>query len=300
MAKKVLKATHAGEIKIGDIIIPCAVLADGTRILTQQGFLKAIGRSGQPAKGRGSQLEKMAPFLDINNIRPYVDNELADSSKPVYFQTISGRIAYGYKAELLPKVCEIYLRARDDKKLIKSQINMAKACDILTRGLAHVGIIALVDEATGYQYDRDRHELNLILEAYIAKELLPWTKQFPDEFYRQLFRLHNWQYSPISVKRPQYVGKLTNELVYDKLPPGVLNELRRQNPRTPKGHRRYRFHQFLTEDIGHPHLGKQLASVITLMRVSPNWRRFYEMFKRAFPKSGDQLFLELPESDEDQ
>ena len=300
MAKKILKATHAGEIKIGNTIIPCAVLEDGTRLLTQQGFLKAIGRSGQPAKGRGSQLEKMAPFLDINNIRPYVDNELADSSNTVLFSPSTGSRAYGYKAELLPKVCEIYLKARDDKKLFKSQMNMAKACDILTRGLAHIGIIALVDEATGYQYDRDRNELNRILEVYIAKELLPWTRQFPNEFYRQLFRLRGWQYSPVSVKRPQYIGKLTNELIYDKLPPGVLNELRIKNPRTPKGYRKHRFHQFLTEDIGHPHLGKQLAAVITLMKVSPNWRRFYEMFKRAFPKSGEQLFLDLTESDEDQ
>ena len=146
---------------------------------------------------------------------------------------------------------------------------------------------------------RDRDALNMILEAYIAKELLPWAKQFPDEFYRQLFRLRGWQYSPMTVKRPQYVGKLTNELIYDKLPPGVLNELREKNPRTAKGHRKHKFHQFLTEDIGHPHLGKQIASVVTLMRISPNWRKFYDMFKQAFPKSGDQLFLDLTTPDDD-
>src|SRR5580658_3514637 len=60
---KMQKATHIGELHIGELAIPCAVLEDGTRVLTQEGFLIAIGRSGKPAAGRGSQVEKIAPFL---------------------------------------------------------------------------------------------------------------------------------------------------------------------------------------------------------------------------------------------
>ena len=94
------------------------------------------------------------------------------------------------------------------------------------RGFARVGITALIYEATGYEKIKDRDELEKILEAYISKELLPWTKRFPDDFYQHLFRLRGWQYRPLSIKRPKYVGKLTNELIYDKLPKGVLNDLR--------------------------------------------------------------------------
>jgi hypothetical protein len=161
------------------------------------------------------------------------------------------------------------------------------------RGLAHVGITALVDEATGYQQVRDRDELHRILEAYIAKELLPWTKRFPDEFYGQMFRLRGWQYSPPSVKRPKYVGKLTNELIYEKLPKGVLEELRSKNPVTPRGYRKHKHFQFLTEDIGNPHLEKQVVSVTTLMRASPNWATFERLFKRAFGIQGEFYFEEL-------
>jgi hypothetical protein len=147
-----------------------------------------------------------------------------------------------------------------------------------------VGITALVDEATGYQEERDKQELQRILAAYIAKELLPWTKRFPDEFYENLFRLRGWQYRPLSVRRPLLVGKLTAQLVYEKLPPGVLDELRRVNPVDEETRRRkHKHHQFLTDDIGNPHLQKQLVAVTTLMKVSANWREFKRNFARAFP-----------------
>jgi len=56
------------------------------------------------------------------------------------------------------------------------------ACDVLMRGLAHVGIVALVDEATGYQYDRASKLLKRFLSSSFSKELLRWAKTFPMSF----------------------------------------------------------------------------------------------------------------------
>src|SRR5258708_38855180 len=95
--KPIPQATHAGELKIGDLAIPCAVLEDGTRLLTQWGFYRAIGRSGRPAGGWGSDVEKLAPFLALDNLKPYVSDELA-ASKPVQFRVARGGKAWGYKA----------------------------------------------------------------------------------------------------------------------------------------------------------------------------------------------------------
>jgi len=181
--------------------------------------------------------------------------------------------------------------------IIQEQISIK--ADILMRGLAHVGIIALVDEATGYQEVRDRDELNRILEAYIAEELLPWAKVFPDEFYKELFRLRGWQYSPLTVKKPKYVGKLTNQLVYEKLPPGVLQELQAKNPTVKNGWRKHRHRQFLTMDIGHPHLEKHLVAVTTLMRVSPTWGMFKKLFAKAFPTERVQQEMDLGFDDDE-
>jgi hypothetical protein len=106
----------------------------------------------------------MAPFLALDNLKPYVSDDLSDSTKPIEFQIPSGARAYGYRAELLPTVCDVYLRARESGDLLKSQLKVAQACELIVRGLAHVGIVALVDEATGYQADRARDSLARILE----------------------------------------------------------------------------------------------------------------------------------------
>jgi len=239
-------------------------------------------RSGQPAGGWGSDVEKVAPFLDLDNLKPYVSMELA-ASKPIHFQLPRGNKAWGYPAELLPKVCEVYLRARDEGKLLKSQLKFAPACEILTRGLAHVGIIALIDEATGYQDERARDALATILEAFIGKELRPWVRTFPAEFYKEMFRLRKIPYRE-DVRRPQYIGVLTNDLVYSRLAPGVLDELRRLSPLDEKGRLKTHLHRRLTEDVGHPKLQRHLSAVTALMKASDTWDQFKPMVDRVLPK----------------
>ena len=98
-----------------------------------------------------------------------------------------------------------------------------------------MGIIALVDEATGYQYQRKKRDLAAILEAFIAKELQPGIKTFPDEYYTQLFRLRGLEFPKDSVKRPQYFGTLTNDIVWKRLAPGVLTEMKKVVPKKRKG-----------------------------------------------------------------
>ncbi len=297
MRKKVPKAIYGAPdrpLRIGsDIEIPCYVIEDNKRVLVMTGMIKALDmKPGTAAKKEVG--DRITKFISTKGIKPRISDSLTDMIKnPIKFKPPHGGIAYGYEATILADICEAVLVARKEGKLHWQQEHIATRCEILVRGFARVGIIALVDEATGYQYERDRDELNKILEAYIAKELLPWTKRFPDEFYRQLFRLRGWQYSPFSVKRPQYVGRLTNELVYEKLPNGVLDELRNKNPKTPKGYRKHRHHQFLTENIGNPHLERHIASVTTLMRAAANWRNFKSLFQRAFSKDAHEQ-LEMP------
>lgn len=288
------RATHEGELDIGGIKIPCAVLADGQRLLTQWGFYRAIGRSGRPTAGRGSDFEKIAPFLDLDNLKPYVSEELASSTRPVLFRLSRGVRAHGYRAELLPKVCDVYLRARGNGVLLKSQEKFAAACEILVRGLAHIGIVALVDEATGYQHDRAKDALAKILEAFIAKELQPWVKTFPSEYYQELFRLRGLEYPMASVKRPQYFGTLTNDIVYKRLAPGVLEELKRLTPRNDEGRPRNKYFQRLTSNIGYPKLREHLGAVIATMQLSTDYPDFMRKLNRIRPPIGQTFELPFP------
>ncbi len=301
MTEKILKALYFNDLKIGDEIFKASVLEDKTRVLTRATFIKAIGRTGKAKGGRAYDDEfKMPVFLTANNLKPFIPNDLMENSAPVIFKYKNTQYI-GYRAELLPQVCGVFIDA-DEAGVFKgspSQKQIAKKCRILLRGFATVGIIALIDEATGYQYDRDRDELNKILEAYISKELMPWTRRFPPEFYREIFRLHGWEYNPMTVKRPGYVGKLTNSLIYEKLPPGVLEELKNKNPKDDKGRRKHRHHQFLTDDIGNPHLEKQLVAVTTLLKVAPKWASFKRNFARAFPDGPEQSEMEFLEDEKD-
>jgi hypothetical protein len=290
MNDKVLKATHSGKLFIGNTEIPCHVLENGERILSTRGIMKSLGRTWRGRKYSGTQLPV---FLEAKNLKTYISDDLATVLAPIIFKPKTGYSSEGYKAEILPIVCDIYLKARDDGTLTPQQETIAKSCDILVRALSKVGIIALVDEATGYQEVREKDELQKILAAYISAELLPWTRRFPIEFYKEMFRLKNWPY-PFYLgkgvpKGPRYAGKLTKQLIYEKLPPGVLQELERKNPPNEKWQRKHRHHQWLTENIGNPHLEKQVAVVTTLMKVSPNWKVFERNFRRAFPQGPEQM-----------
>jgi hypothetical protein len=249
------------------------------------------------ARGRG---DRLANFVDGKAISPFISRRLHDAtSLPILFRTPEGSRAYGYEATVLVEICEAVLAARDAGVLTPQQVHIALHCDLLMRSFARVGIIALVDEATGYQEDRDRDELHKILAAYISPTLMPWTQRFPDEFYVQICRLKHWTYNR-TYKGPRRIAQITKQLVYDKLPPGVLDELHRITPPVYKGYsRKHRHHQFLTETIGHPHLEKHLLLLVTILRVAETWEQFETFFTTTFPTPTAPLALPEPEPEPD-
>jgi hypothetical protein len=291
---EVLKAIYTGKVNIGNREFPCAVLQDETRIITQSAFLRALGRSRSPKAGTGvmSTVDGLPFFLQAKALNSFIDEELRQSTAPIFYETSKGKIEAGYNALLLPKIAEVYLRYRDHEleisgKIPKQYQHIIQAADILIRGLAHVGIIALIDEATGYQYIRTRSALEEILERFITNELRKWVKTFPDEFYMEMFRLKGWVYDPSSVSRPSVIGTYTNDLVYDRLAPSVRKELERLNPKNSKGNRVNKHFQYLTEDVGHPRLREHLSAVIVLMRISNNWDDFKLKIDKALPRYGE-------------
>lgn len=241
-------------------------------------------------------------FLSFKNLEPFIDKHLGDlKSVVVKYRTERGALAHGIRAEIIPKICDVWIDADEHGSLGARQKKVAQNARLLMRALAHVGIISLVDEATGYQKVRARTELQKILSAYISPELLPWAKRFPDAFYEELHRVRGWTYRAGSNARTAYIGKLTKALIYDPLPPGVIDELERKNPYDPsKKRRKHLHHQLLTTEVGHPHLDKQIVSVTTLLRVSENWEEFSRHFSRAFPPGPGDLFALPPPADEGQ
>lgn len=292
------KATHGSPdrpLRIGDIEVDCYVLNNGVRVISQRGMYKGIGFSRGGARSE-SEIDgfELPRFATQNWIKPFISSDLyAALRNPIQFRAGAGK-SYGYPATILADLCDAVLEARASGHTTPRQDSIVQRCEMLVRGFARVGIIALVDEATGYQEERDREELHRILEAYLSEERLAWAKRFPDEFYKQIYRLKGWKWPAVGRAKPSLLGHITNDVVYSRLPPGVLDELRSRNPVAEETKRRkWRHHQFLSHDFGQPDLRDHLLQVIAIMRVSKSWETFKRNIDEAFPKPGTQIVLDL-------
>jgi hypothetical protein len=288
--KQLPKATHFGKLATSFIDLPCFVLDDGRRVISGRGLTAAIGM-----KGRGAGVSRIP---EHKLIKAYGDAALlAAIDNPIKFVGKSPKgenePSDGYEAHVLQEVCEAILTARDNDLLTtEHDQRYAIQADILMRAFARVGIVALIDEATGYQKDRDKQALAKILEAFVAKELQPWLKTFPDEYYSELFRIYKLQYPPKGNPqwRPGFIGHITNNVVYDRLAPGLLPELKRL---ASKEERKARLHQHLSHDVGHPKLQSHMGSIVTLLKLSSTPEEFFAYVDRFHQRFGSTAELDF-------
>jgi hypothetical protein len=287
--KNIIK--YEGELNLNGFIIPCYVLDNGIRVLSgsaMQNALKMVNEEDTNPSGT-----RLARYLSQKTLKPFIYKDKDGGHfDPIICHKGDQKIN-GYEATILADICDAFLEARKKIHLSQRQEIIADQAEVLIRAFARVGIIALVDEATGYQYEREKDELQKILRLYISPELLPWQKKFPDIFYKELFRLNGWDYTVSGIKkRPGVIGTWTNKLVYEQLPSGVLKELKAKTPKSESGNYTARFFQSLTPDTGNPHLTAQLQQVITLFRLSDNMEHMWQQFNRL--KAMELGQVELP------
>jgi hypothetical protein len=265
--------------------MPCYVLDDGERTFTQRGFFDALGITS-----RGGEMER---FISHARLDLYLSPGSIDALlHPIRFHNPKGgKLAYGYSAPLLIDVCNAVLNSRDTKTLSDVYTQTAIRADVIVRAVAKVGIVALVDEVTGYT----RAELlQTLLQRFLREELARWTKLFPDEFYEHIFRLRGWTWKGRQINPPGIVAYYTKDYVYARLTPGILPKLEALNPKVGK-YRRHKHTQFLTEDFGVPALNQHLATVLTIMRGSDSWDEFKASMDKYLPRHAENLKLPLLE-----
>lgn len=272
-------------LRLADMEIPCFVLEDGRRVLAAAGLMASLDMSA----GKGGVVRVAALVRKLGHNSPAYKRLIECTENPIRFVTPSGGRAMGFDATMLPDLCQAVLEARRNKLLHFNQAHIANRCEVLQGALARVGIIALVDEATGYQDVRAKDALAKILEQFVAKELQPWQHTFDAEYYKQIFRLNEWRYGEFGGdhKRPMAVARITRDVVYSRLAPGVLRELLRVSPRYDNGRLKQPLHRRLTEEIGHPKLREQIAVVKALMQISNTWEEFTERLDLTRPKVED-------------
>ena len=279
----------------------CAVLevsGEPIRVISGTEFMRVLGiyRSGALSTRREDEDGLRIPlYLAYKNLRPFIeaDEKLVEALQhPLRYRQEGGVIAEGIPGHVLRRILSVWVRAHAETKLGPSQVTVAETAKIILDGLADVAIDALIDEATGYQKRRAQDSLQKLLAVYVRPEFRPYHTKFPISFYQEIYRVMGWPFDATSSARTQYVGKLTNRLIYDPMPLGVADELRRRNPINPVTKRREKkLFQLLTEHVGEPHLDRQIASIVTLLRATPNgqWKFFEMLFNQAFhpPAQGD-------------
>jgi len=293
------------DLNLGGVLIPCAVIevpnGEPIRVITEHGITNALlgSRSGASKRLKKKAEEDGAPlplFLAPRQLKPFIDKHLgAEPLQPIEY--VDGdRIVRAYDAELLPAVCDVWLDARQAGALQEQQKPKAQQAELLTRGLARVGIVALVDEATGYQRDRAKDALAKILEAFVAREIQPYLKTFPADYYENLFRLYQLPYPPEGNKswRPAFFGHITNDVVYSRLAPELLPELKKASSKAEK---KAKLHQWLTQDAGHPKLREHLSSIVTIMKLSKTPDDFKRNVNSIHPRFGDTKEMDFDSPD---
>ncbi len=289
-------AFKSGQLILGELIIPCCVLDDGRRVLSERGITDAFF----PTRPNGRQFDLAAGadlpvFVAQNELTSLIIKEYWSGAGSAIRFLDQGRELTGFEASVLPAACEVWLKARQLSLLSKTQQSRAERAEIVMRALAHIGIVALVDEATGYQEIRPQDALQKYLEAIISKELAVWVKKFPDEFYENIYKLRGWKWTGMSKNRYGVVAHYTRDLVYERMAPGLLKELERNTPKDDKGQRDNKLHQWLTGDIGDPMLASHLQSILTLQRLAIangwGWQKFMHMVDQVMKRKGDSLDL---------
>ena len=280
-----------GTLQIAGWIVPCHVLSDERRVISRQSFYEIIELGSNTDKIRN----RLRNLMDHPTVAGNLGKEvLRQLENPISFRNENGVRMRGYEGEILVEYCRILITARQFGIFQDEPYHSwARAAENILLALSKVGIIALIDEATGYQALRKENALQEILERYLRKELAVWAKRFPDEFYIEMFRLKRWEWKGRHYNPPSIVGFYTRDIIYERLAPGLIQELEKRNPINDDGQRSHRHHQWLTDDIGHPKLAQHLHTVINFMKISADWDSFYFKVEKAFPRLGDTRMLNI-------
>lgn len=282
-------------LTLGERGIQCYVLEDGTAVLSGRGMQDALNLG----QGHGTKLTNL---LSNKSVKKYIDNELAMVLEtPIRFirPGRGGVIAKGYEATTLTKICRVILKARREGEFDQNDFmkQVADECELIVAAFSDVGIIATIYEITGYEKIKERDVYQKYVEKFIRKEYAAWVKRFPIRFFELMCDLKGWQYEKNKTKYYPSMGHVINDVVYKRLAPNILVELKKVNPiQDETGRRVAPHHSWLTDEIGIPALAEHLIGVMALAGANTEWRKFYSQLNRVYPlQNNPQLYLFPPE-----
>jgi hypothetical protein len=277
---RIPEAATAGVLPIGDVSLDVYVLKDRRRVIAKKAMARALHLKSE---GGNAFMRTMSR----KGVRSVLSDKLLEKiENPFFFKPLTGDLADGYEGEVLIEVCDALIQARNEKKLAPSQYFLAMQAEIIIRSSAKLGIITLIDEATGFR-DQTKDEYRKLFESFIAQEFRQWDQEFPDKFFDMIYRLYGLKrQKPDSSRHPQFFGHFIRRYIYYPLANSngaILEHLQDKNPVVyVGGGRRYKLFQWLN-DLGMPAFRQHLWQVVGIGEAATDRAQFERGFYRAFP-----------------
>ena len=282
MNATILTASHYGVVRFGDLQCEAVVLNGGERGYVRRQLMMLLGFA---ERQRG---DRFAGFL-----REIAPNSLSSLNKQEATILLpSGQKAQFFPSGIIADVASAVVNAAIDGTLHKARRGIVPNCMKIMRALATTGEVALIDEATGYQYHRAPDALQELISKLLRQTCASWERRFHPDYYRALYRLFGWKYQGHDQNPPHVVGQITQRWVYGSvLPATLIDEIRARKDISQK------HHQWLS-DQGLAHLESQIHAVTAIARSSTCYRDFDRRCEAAFAGAALQLGLLLDELEE--
>jgi hypothetical protein len=284
---RIPEAICQGDLQIGSVGIECYVLDNFKRVIHKRGMAKALGMKSEGGnvfmramsrKGLGSEIGE--------DLRQKLDN-------PIVFKALTSDLGHGYDCTILIDICDAIIDAAKNKKLGPGQEGLAIQAEIIMRASAKLGIVALVDDATGFIADKRRQKYKELFKEFIREEVAGYQAEFPDQLFDVMYKIYGLPRRSDGNKHPQFFAKFIRKYIYQPLANSngaILEMLEEKNPVVyVNGGRRYKMFQFLSDVVGIPALRSHLWQVVGIGNASRNKLQFEKNFAVAFP--GPQLEL---------
>lgn len=275
-------AKFAGVLSLGGRELDVYVLSNDERVLSMRGMVRAL---------TGANNSVVEEIPGAKPILPLVLNDSPVEGFSSFIIPGNPQRAKGITAEQFIDFCRAYMQAVGDGRLTSAKHRrIALLCSSFLFSSAKVGLIALIDEATGYQAYREKDTLQVKIKAYVAEELRAWEKTFPDELWQEFGRLTHWR-GPLHL-RPKYWSKVVNEVVYDALDPDVAKYLRENKPSPSISGQNY--HQWLTRDVGLRTLIPHIHQIIGIAKTCSSMREFRAKVAHYYRRVPIQMTIYVP------
>lgn len=271
-------AKWRGKIDLGGDELDVYVLDTEDRVIALRSAVRSIANADSG---------DLAKFIGVNSLKPFINSDLILAELVEFSIPGTQFTGRGMTTEHFELICRGYVQALyEGAALTDRQREIAIKCAVLTAGLTRTGLDALIDEATGYQYERAEDALQVKLRAFIADELRAWEKTFPDELWEEFGRLTGWE-TPLQT-RPKWWGKLVIELIDDTLDPDVADYLKNNKP--PAG---VHWHRQLTENIGVRQLVSRCWEVIGMAKTCDDIHELRQRVAQHYGKKPMQYVMYL-------